>query len=104
MLYLGCTCESLETRLNWHKQNKKSQIFKYKNNKPKMRLIVNTPCRDRKELEKIENEYINEYSVKYSDKLLNKRCNPLCKIKITHRVEIENEEQLRIRAGLETIN
>ena len=67
-----------------------------------MRLIVNTPCKDRKELEKIENEYINEYSVKYNDKLLNKRCNPLCKIKkITHRVEIENEEQLRIRAGLE---
>lgn len=73
-----------------------------KNNKPNIKLIVNCPCKDRKDLERTETKYIREFSVKYGEKLLNKKCNLLCKIKqIKHHVEIDNEEQLKIRAGLE---
>ena len=68
----------------------------------KVKLIVNTPCKDRKELERIETEYIIEYSEKYGDKLLNKRCNLYVRKKGTkHYFEIEDETKLRIRAGLE---
>ena len=79
MVYVGYICEELETRLTWHKNNYKCQVYKYKNDKPVIKLIVNAPCRDRKELEKFEKEYIKEYWIKYSDKFLNKRCNPLHK-------------------------
>ena len=102
MIYVGSTCEELETRLRWHKNNNKSQVYKFRINKPVIKLIVNTPCRDRKELERVEVEYIMDYSKNYSDKLLNKQCNPLCKKKeIEHHFEIEDETKLRVRAGLE---
>ena len=60
--YVGCTCEELETRLKWHLTNKNSQVFKFKNENPKMELIVNCPCDSKKSLEKIETKYINEYA------------------------------------------
>lgn len=50
---------------------KKSAVYKYCNDKPKIRLICNCPCKDKKTLEKIENSYINEYKQKYGDRLLN---------------------------------
>ena len=78
MIYVGSTCEELDTRLKWHKSNKKSQVFKYNKNNPKIKLILNSPCKDGKELEKIETEYILYYE-KYGERLLNKKCNPLCK-------------------------
>ena len=79
MIYVGSTCKELETRLKWHNTTKRSQEFKYKDCKPEIKLIVNAPCKDRKDLEKIETEYVTLYSEKYGNKLMNKKCNPLCK-------------------------
>ena len=73
LIYVGSTCEELETRLKWHKNNNNSQVYKHKNNNPDIKLIVNAPCKDRKELEKIETEYIILYSEKYGEQLLNKK-------------------------------
>jgi len=38
LLYVGSTCEELETRLKWHLSNNKSQVFKHKDRKPKIEL------------------------------------------------------------------
>ena len=62
---------------------------------------MNCLCKYRKELEKIENGYKEEYSKKYGEMLLNKRCNPLRKKETKHFYEIDNEENLHKRAGLE---
>ena len=64
-IYFGGTCEELQTRLIWPKSNNKSQVYNYKNNSPYIKLIVNAPSKDRKELEKIGTEYIILYSGKY---------------------------------------
>ena len=44
MLYVGSIHDDLETRLRWPK----SKVYKSKKNKPKILLIVNAPCKDRK--------------------------------------------------------
>ena len=54
-IYIGSTCDKLETRLRWHFTSNKSQVFKYKNKKPKIELIVDCPSYDKKSLEKVEN-------------------------------------------------
>ena len=47
--YVGSTCETeLETRLKNHLSNKKSQVYKYKNLNPKIKLIVECPCDTKK--------------------------------------------------------
>ena len=80
-VYVGSTCDKLEVRLQWHKTNKLSQVFKNRRYNPKIEPIVQAPSRDRKTLEKVENEYIHEYAMKYGGKLLNKKANPLIKKK-----------------------
>jgi len=104
MKYIGSTCESLDIRLKWHLSNKSSQVFKYKNKKPDIKLITNAPSNDRTKLLNIENAYIEEYALIYGEKLLNKKCNPLKKKKkvkkIEYKVEMENETQLRERIAL----
>ena len=50
-VYIGSTCEELETRLKWHLTNNKSQVFKYINKNPKIELIVNAPSNNKKKLE-----------------------------------------------------
>ena len=70
----------------------------YKNRKyiPKIKLIVKAPSKDRKPLEKVENEWINEYATKYGDKLLNIKSNSNLKRKgVIFKVSMENETQLR---------
>ena len=97
-VYIGSTCEDLQTRLKYHLANKKSQVFKHKDKKPKIELIVNAPSKDRKSLENTENSYIEEYAEIYGQKLLNIRGNPKTKTKkIEYKVEIENETQLKER-------
>lgn len=62
------------------------------------------PCKDRKELGKIETEYIILYSEKYGDSLLNKKRSPLNKKQkeiIKREADIEDEDKLRIRLELE---
>ena len=92
-VYVGSTCEELETRLKWHLSNHKSQVYKNKDNDPKIELLIDAPCNDKKTLEKIENAYIEEYANKYKKLLLNVRCNPLKKAKkIEYEVSIENDK------------
>ena len=97
-VYIGSTCEELETRLKWHLSDNKSQVYKNKDNDPKIELIINAPCNDKKTLEKIENAHIEEYANEYKELLLNVRCNPLKKAKkIEYEVNIENDKKLRER-------
>ena len=69
--YVGSTTRILEDRLDEHKLNPKSAIYKYRDDNPIIELICNCPCKDKKTLEKIENSYINEYKQQCGDKLLN---------------------------------
>ena len=97
-VYVGSTCEELETRLKWHLCNTKSQVFKNKKNNPKIQLIVKAPSYDKKSLEKVENGFINEYADKYGKHLLNIKSNPNLKArKIGYKVNIENKKQLEER-------
>ena len=41
-IYIGSTYEELKTRLKWHLSNNKSQVFKHKNENPKIELIIKT--------------------------------------------------------------
>ena len=98
MVYVGSTCEELETRLKWHLSDKKSQVFKYKKENPKIQLIVNAPSNDKRGLEKVENGYIEEYAEKYGKLLINIKSNPNNKTKkIEYNVNIENKKQLEER-------
>ena len=75
------TCEDLNIRLKWHVSNKTSQEYKNRRYIPKIEFIVKAPSKDRKTLEKVENEWIHEYATKYGDKLLNIKPNPNLKRK-----------------------
>ena len=97
-VYVGQTCESLETRLRWHLSNKNSQIYIFRINMPVISLITNAPSFDKKSLEIVETKYIHEFSEKYGKNLLNKRMNPIKKRKeIKYFVNLETEEALRER-------
>ena len=97
-IYVGSTCEELDSRLKSHLSDKNSQVYKNKDKDPKIELIINAPCNDRKTLEKIENGYIEEYASKFENRLLNVRCNPQKKQKkIEYEVSIENDIILRKR-------
>ena len=97
-VYVGSTCEELETRLSWHLTNCKSQVHKNKNKNPKIELIVKAPSGDKKSLEKVENEHISEYAEIYDKKLINIKANPNIKPKkIEYQVNIENQQQLEER-------
>ena len=89
MVYVGSTCEELETRLKWHLSNNKSQVFKYKNKNPKIELLMNIPSSDKKSLEKVD---------KYGKLLINIKSNPNNKTKkIEYNVNMENKTQLEER-------
>ena len=96
-VYVGSTCEDLETRLSRHLKDPKSQIYKHRKKKPQIELIVKAPTNDKKSLEKIENAYIEDYAVKYGVLLLNVKANPLKPKKVQFKVEIEKQSQLEER-------
>lgn len=96
-IYIGSTCEDLETRLRWHLTNNKSQVFKNKHKNPIIELLVVCPSYDKKSLEKVENSYIAEYAEKYGNSLLNIRANPLKVKKVEYTVQIGNKQQLEER-------
>ena len=97
-IYVGCTTQLLEARLEEHKLNQKSAIYKYRDDNPKIDLICLCPCKDKKTLEKVENSYINEYKQKYGDQLLNiKGVKKVKEIKYEFKVEMENQKQLEER-------
>ena len=92
-IYIGSTCEELATRLKWHLSNTKSQVFKRKDENPKIELIIDAPGNDKRSLEKVENGYIQEYAEKYGKLLLNIKSNPNNKTKkIEYNVNIENKK------------
>ena len=71
--YIGSTTQLLDERLNEHKLNPKSAIYKYRNDNPTIELICKCPCKDKKTLERVENSYINEYKQKYGDQWESKK-------------------------------
>lgn len=71
-VYVGCPCQKLQDRLNEHVIDKKSALYKYRNDKSKIELLVYAPSKDKKSLIKVETEWIQDYSTKYGDRLLNK--------------------------------
>ena len=95
--YVGSTTRLLKDRLFEHCNNPKSAIYKYRNDKPKIRLICNCPCKDKKTLEKIEYSYIDEYKQKYGELLINikgvKKVTKMTQFK----VEMENQKQFEDR-------
>ena len=97
-IYVGCTTQLLEDRLDEHKLNEKSAIYKYRNDNPKIDLICLCPCKDKKTFEKIETSYIKEYKQKYGDDLLNmKGVKKVKEIQNEFNVEMENQKQFEER-------
>ena len=97
-VYIGSTCEDLATRLSRHLKDPKSQIYKFRNKKPQIELVVKAPTNDKKSLEKIENAYIEDYAVKHGSLLLNIKANPLKQPKkVQFKVQIEKQSQLEER-------
>ena len=76
-------------------------MYKYRNNNPKIKLIVKAISHDKKSLENVENGYIQEYSEKYGNKLINIKSNPLKKPKkVQFEVKIEKQSELEQRIAL----
>ena len=71
-VYIGSTTTELKTRLMQHLTNNKSPVFNHRLQKPHIKLLVNVPSKGKKELEKVEYEWISDYSEKFGDRLLNK--------------------------------
>ena len=96
--YVGSTTRILEDRLDEHKLNPKSAIYKYRDDNPIIELICKCPFKDKKTLERVENSYINEYKQKYGDQLLNiKGIKKVKTIKNDFKFEMENQKQLEER-------
>lgn len=53
-IYIGSTCEDLETRLSWHLSNPKSAVYKYRKNKPQIHLLENAPSCDKNPLKRLK--------------------------------------------------
>lgn len=50
-IYVGCTTRLLEERLEEHYMNKKSAIYKNREDDPQIELMTSCPCKDKKTLE-----------------------------------------------------
>lgn len=104
-IYVGYTCDEIEKRLEQHKKDEKSQVYKNKKYNPVIKLIINAPSKDKKALENVEKKYIKYYAETYGSKLINKKCNPNGKKKkeskkdcdIEYQVDTEKEFRERIR-------
>ena len=97
-IYVDCTTQLLEERLQEHKTIKSNAPYKYRDDNPKIQLITFCPCKDKKTLEKIENSYINEHKQKYGDRLINiKGVKQVKEKKNEFKVEMENQKQLEER-------
>ena len=97
-IYVGHTCDDLGTRLKWHLADKKSIVYKKKLLRPKIELIVNAPCFDKKTLESIEMKWIDWFASDHGDNLLNVRGNKSRKRTqrktVVHEAMMESEKQL----------
>lgn len=68
-IYIGCTTQILEERLEQHKSDKKNACYRYRSKEPKIELIVNALSECKKSLEKVEKCPIEYYYEKSGDKL-----------------------------------
>lgn len=57
--YIGSTYQELEDTLKEHATDKESVVYRYRNDKPAILLVQHAPGKDKKCLEKVENEYIH---------------------------------------------
>ena len=87
-VYIGSTTGELKTRLMQHLTNNKSPVYQYRTQKPHISLLVKAPSKGKRELEKVEFEWIADYSEKLGDRLLNK-----LGIKVSHK-EVKYQEQM----------
>ena len=71
-VYIGSTTGELKTRLMQHLTNDKSPVYQYWTQKPHISLLVNAPSKGKRDLEKVEFEWIADYSEKLGGQLLNK--------------------------------
>lgn len=74
---------------------KKSAVYKYRQYKPKIELIVEAPSKNRKLLEHVENKWIAEHCIKYEDRLFNIKSNPAKQKKVKFKVELDTDKQLQ---------
>lgn len=54
-IYIGCTTQILEERLEQHKSDKKNACYRYRNKKPKIELIVNALSECKNHWKKLKN-------------------------------------------------
>ncbi|CAB4003980.1 Hypothetical predicted protein, partial [Paramuricea clavata] len=101
LVYVGSTCNKLETRLKGHLSGKSSPLFANACNRPLIKLIVSCPCNSQKELEKVDDSYIDEYSRKFGERLINKSESPRRRRKVVHGVYIEKGNEIKLRFWLE---
>lgn len=95
-LYIGSTCDDLQTRLEQHLKDSKSRVHEYKKYGPKIKLIINAPSKDKKALENVEKKYIEEYAENHGEKLINKKCNP------NNKKKNKKERDIQYQIGTET--
>ena len=97
-IYVGSTTLELEERLQMHMADKKSIVYKKKLLRPKIKLVVNAPCFDKKTLESIEMKWIDWFAQDYGKNLVNVRGNTSRKrVKrktVVHEAAIETDKQL----------
>ena len=88
----------MQDRLHEHVTDKKGAVYKYRNDKLKIELLVYAPCKDKKSLIKVETERFHDYSTKYGDRTLNKMSIQKVERKEIHyKVELEKEKHLQER-------
>ena len=71
-VYIGSTTGELKTRLMQYLTNDKSPVYQYRTQKPHISLPVDAPSKGKRDLEKVEFEWIADYSEKLGAQLSNK--------------------------------
>ena len=71
-VYIGSTTGELKPRLMQHLTNNKSPVYQYRSQIPHIKLLFHAPSKGKRELEKVEYEWIADYSEKLGAQLLNK--------------------------------
>ena len=71
-VYIGSTTGELKTRLMQYLTNDKSPVYQYRTQKPHISLLVDAPSKGKRDLEKVEFDWIADYSEKLGAQLSNK--------------------------------
>jgi len=90
-----CYGETLETRLKWHLTDSRSQVFKHKNNNPKINLIVNVHQEIKRVLRRLKMNIFVCMLKRMVTTWKNVKSNPIKVKQVKFEVKMENETQLR---------